>query len=197
MLLASHSYVLVTVGSTLFESLIEAIDNQDTVRLLRKHGFSGLHVQYGKGTPPSHLKSVPGFEIRLFDYLKSGWKEEMENASLVIGHAGAGTILDSLEARKPIVVVANDKLMSQHQTEISNVMEELGHLFSSTPSALMDDLPHLLSKLHTLAIFPEKETNAFAREVSNVLREESRSPDTKSPSPKSPTLVRRKASADH
>ena len=139
------------------------------MKLLKKNGFTGLHVQYGKGTRPSQLKSIPGFEVVLYDYMKTGWKDEMADAALVIGHAGAGTILDSLEARKPIIVVANDKLMSQHQTEISNIMEELGHLFSSKPSRLLTDLPNLLPQLSSLAVFPDSETSAFSTQLALLL----------------------------
>lgn len=169
--------MLVTVGSTLFEDLTQTIDTPEFVKLLKKNGFNGLHVQYGKGTCPSQIQSIPGFEVVRYDYKKEGWKEEMANAALVIGHAGAGTILDSLEARKPIIVVANDKLMSQHQTEISNVMEKLGYIFSSTASKLLNDLPDLLPQLSSLAVFPNKETSAFANEVSSLLRDSEEKPE--------------------
>jgi len=137
--------------------------------MLKANCFTGLHVQYGKGVAPKHLKSQPGFEVVLFDYKKTGWKEEMADAGLVIGHAGAGTILDSLEASKPILVVANDLLMSQHQAEIANVMQSLGHLFSSTPARLMNDLPRLMADLSNLKTFPKTETSAFATELSKFL----------------------------
>lgn len=171
-LVASKSYVLVTVGSTLFESLIETIDTPQMVTLLKKFGFSGLHVQHGKGSPPKHLKSVPGFEVVVYDYKMTGWADEMKHSALVIGHAGAGTILDSLEARKPIIVVANDKLMSQHQTEISNAMRDLGFLFSSKSSSLTEDLPVILPKLSQLEIFPKQETQSFNSELLKEIRDE-------------------------
>lgn len=179
--------MLVTVGSTLFEDLTQAIDTPEFVKLLKKNGFNGLHVQYGKGTCPSQIQSLPSFEVVRYDYKKEGWKEEMANASLVIGHAGAGTILDSLEARKPIIVVANDKLMSKHQSEISNVMERLGYIFSSSASKLLNDLPELLPQLSSLAVFPIKESFAFANELSGLLRandEKSEKSETKSPKAK-------------
>lgn len=163
--------MLVTVGSTLFNSFIAAVDNMKFVDLLKKAGFSGLHVQYGNGVEPKHLKSVPGFEIATYRYKKTGWKDEMSNASLVIGHAGAGTILDSLEASKPIIVVANDLLMSQHQAEIAQMMEKLGHLFSSTPSKLMQDLPTLLPRLASLREFPKQETKEFANVLLHFLNQ--------------------------
>jgi beta-1,4-N-acetylglucosaminyltransferase len=168
---SSNSYVLVTVGSTLFNSLIAAIDNPEIIPILKKAGFTGLHVQYGKGHAPTQLQSVLGFEVVLYDYKKLGWKEEIANAALVIGHAGAGTILDSLEASKPIIVVANDLLMSQHQAEIAQQMKTLGHLFSSTPGRLMSDLPSLLPRLQNLKTFPPHESSSFASELSKFLNQ--------------------------
>lgn len=190
-LIASKSYVLITVGSTLFEDLTKAIDTPEFAKLLKQNGFNGLHVQYGKGAAPS-LKSIPGFEVVLYDYKKTGWKEEMSNAALVIGHAGAGTILDSLEARKPIIVVANDKLMSMHQTEISDVMNKLGFLYSSTPSRLLKDLPDMLPQLSSLAVFPKTETRAFANELSKILHapERKEEKEEKVEAPKSPQRKR-------
>lgn len=148
-------------------------------------------MQYGKGIAPTRLKSQAGFQVVLFDYMKSGWKEEMANAGLVIGHAGAGTILDSLEARKPIIVVANDLLMSQHQTEIANIMQSLGHLLSSTPSKLMEDLPRLMAELPHLKVFPNTETNVFANEMSDFLGTTKKSRAPRASSQLSPRCSRR------
>lgn len=45
---ARESYVLVTVGSTQFNELIEAIDNDEFLETIKAMGFKGLHIQYGK-----------------------------------------------------------------------------------------------------------------------------------------------------
>lgn len=158
-----------TVGSTLFDSLIKTVDDPRFVDCLKKAGYKGLHVQYGKGYVPTKITSKAGFEVVQYSYKKNGWKEEIDNAALVIGHAGAGTILDSLEAQKPIIVVANDLLMSQHQTEIANTMHKLGHLYVSNVSALLADLPRLLTGLATLRVFPDSENTTFATELMNFL----------------------------
>jgi UDP-N-acetylglucosamine transferase subunit ALG13 len=107
--------------------------------------------------------------VVIYDYKKTGWKQEIGDAALVIGHAGAGTILDSLEALKPIIVVANDLLMSQHQSEIASLMARLGYCYHTTPGNLIKHLPGFLDKLDFLRVFPGKETSAFANEVSHFL----------------------------
>jgi hypothetical protein len=41
-------YVLVTVGSTLFDDLIRAVDDEEFVNKLIELGYTGMHVQMGK-----------------------------------------------------------------------------------------------------------------------------------------------------
>ena len=117
-----NSYALVTVGSTLFDPLIQAVDSPAFVQKLKSMGLTGVHIQHGNGAyVVQQIKSEPGFEVVVYRSTNERAKE-VGNASLVIGHAGAGTILDSLEQEKPIIVIANTKLMSNHQLDIAEVM---------------------------------------------------------------------------
>jgi UDP-N-acetylglucosamine:LPS N-acetylglucosamine transferase len=43
-----NSYVLVTVGSTLFDQLIKTIDDISFVQKLNQMGYTGMHIQIGK-----------------------------------------------------------------------------------------------------------------------------------------------------
>eukprot|EP01103_Thecamoeba_quadrilineata_P013825 TRINITY_DN3953_c0_g1_i4.p2 TRINITY_DN3953_c0_g1~~TRINITY_DN3953_c0_g1_i4.p2 ORF type:complete len:136 (+),score=23.82 TRINITY_DN3953_c0_g1_i4:468-875(+) len=47
--LTTNSYVLITVGSTSFDQLIEAVDSKEFVSWFKKRGFAGLHIQKGRG----------------------------------------------------------------------------------------------------------------------------------------------------
>lgn len=53
----------------------------------------------------------------------------MQSAALVITHAGAGTILECLKARRRLVVVPNRALMSDHQLQLAQALDEGHYLF--------------------------------------------------------------------
>ena len=57
---------------------------------------------------------------------------------MVIGHAGAGTILDTLRNRLPLLVVVNETLMGNHQHEIADAMVEGNYLLKATPSTIIE-----------------------------------------------------------
>jgi len=50
------SYVLITVGTTLFPDLISKIDSLEFGKLLINLGYTGIHIQYGNGKPPSNIQ---------------------------------------------------------------------------------------------------------------------------------------------
>jgi hypothetical protein len=61
--------------------------------------------------------------------------DEMENAELILCHAGAGTLLEALDissssksARKIINAVINSKLMDNHQSELAEELERRKHI---------------------------------------------------------------------
>ena len=75
--------------------------------------------------------------IRHFDYSAS-IQSEIAAADLVIAHAGAGTALEVLRKRKPLICVINDDLMNNHQTELAEELSRGGHVLSATPASLSD-----------------------------------------------------------
>jgi len=86
--LIQGSYALVAVGSTRFDALIQAIDCPEFVAALKKLGFEELHVQKGTGEyVPTTITKAPNFRVVVFEFTHD-WKKEVENAGLVIGHAG-------------------------------------------------------------------------------------------------------------
>ena len=137
--------VFVTVGTTQFDRLIETIfDERSQVLATLDECFhlSKLIVQTGRSPMPGkdHLPST--IEIESYQY-KDSISNDIEHADLVISHAGAGTILQVLEAGKPLLVVVNENLMDNHQLEIADQMEKDGYLCHCTCSTLADGLRKL------------------------------------------------------
>lgn len=56
---------------------------------------------------------------------------------------GAGTILDSLRAKRRLIVVVNENLMGNHQHEIADAMAEKNYLLKATPQTLCSVLKRL------------------------------------------------------
>ena len=45
---------------------------------------------------------------------------------------GAGSVLETLQAGRPLIVVINELLMDNHQMELASQLAEDGHLFYAT-----------------------------------------------------------------
>jgi beta-1,4-N-acetylglucosaminyltransferase len=124
--------VFVTVGTTLFEALIQATTTEEALEWMYIKGYTHLIIQYGKGAKPS-LPERSGdsnnLSIEVYSF-KPSLQPDMEQADLVISHAGAGTVMEALRMKKRrLVVVINTILMDNHQTEIANAMGDRQHLF--------------------------------------------------------------------
>ena len=176
--------LFVTVGTTLFESLIEAISTPSFLDRIAASGYTHVTIQYGKGAIPSigskegsDPKSMPSSNIGSGTYITSSgssiqWNvynfkpsldEDMKNADLIISHAGAGSIMEGLALCrdrncvmdvdenqdhkghdpnaicKKLVVVINDLLMDNHQTELAEALASRRYLMMLTgPSLLLN-----------------------------------------------------------
>lgn len=73
--------------------------------------------------------------------IKSSISEYIRQAELVIGHAGAGTILETLRSRTKLLVVTNPSLMDDHQTEIADAMVAGSYLEKANFDNLFEVLP--------------------------------------------------------
>lgn len=88
---------------------------------------------------------------------KSTLTHDIEQADLIIGHAGAGTILEALKVnvshcsllldytiifkcsfQKKLLVVINESLMQNHQWELANELASKQHLLTATPATLLE-----------------------------------------------------------
>ncbi|CAF1152977.1 unnamed protein product [Adineta steineri] len=129
----------ITVGTTQFDLLIETIIHDSNVleTLINCLHIDKIILQTGNSQMPSYDNlSIP---IEHYQY-KDSIDNDIQQADIVISHAGAGTILQTLEAHKPLLVVVNEKLMNNHQLEIANEMEQQGYLYHCTCSTIAKTL---------------------------------------------------------
>lgn len=119
--------IFVTVGTTLFEALIEAVTTKQALDWMASNGYTHLVIQYGKGKPPT-LPARQPLKVESYSF-KSSLEPDMKRADLIISHAGAGTVTEVLRLQKRMVVVINTILMHNHQTELANAMGKRKHLF--------------------------------------------------------------------
>uniref|UniRef100_A0A914LE11 UDP-N-acetylglucosamine transferase subunit ALG13 n=1 Tax=Meloidogyne incognita TaxID=6306 RepID=A0A914LE11_MELIC len=166
------SKCFVTVGSTQFEKLIFTILNEDFLQKFLKIGIDKLIIQNGNGEIPECLNcfkkegeeiwegKINGIEIELFRY-KDSIRSEMEDADLIIGHAGAGTCLEVLELEKPFIAIINNNLMNNHQLELAKQLEKDGYLICTIPENLEKILFFEENNLNQLNKFPKFDKNIF------------------------------------
>lgn len=72
---------------------------------------------------------------------------------------GAGTVLDVLRCGKPLLVVINDSLMDNHQTELADKLSSQNYLKSCTVSDLLTALQSF--NVNSINKFPSPDFDKF------------------------------------
>lgn len=136
--------VFVTVGTTRFDALVQAVDAPEFKAALRERGFSSLLIQLGRGSylPSSSNRGGGGpssasLPVAFFKFAPD-IGEHIRSASLVISHAGSGSIFETLRAGTPLVVVVNEALMDNHQSELAQELADRKHLVCAKPETLLE-----------------------------------------------------------
>jgi beta-1,4-N-acetylglucosaminyltransferase len=142
------------VMNTVVEYLLRSLYFQ----VLRARGYTKLTMQIGHGmiVPPSGL--IYNMQVEYFRF-KDSLTDDMQRADLIISHAGAGSCLEALGARKPLLVVINEDLMSNHQMELAQQLHEEGHVHYTTCAHLEHTLQHM--DIQTLKPFPTVDPYKF------------------------------------
>jgi beta-1,4-N-acetylglucosaminyltransferase len=155
----------VTVGTTLFDALIRALDSDACLAALRARGVTRLLLQIGHGTHEPRA-SFPGLEIAYYRH-NAQYKADVAAADLIISHAGAGSIMDALAAKKKLIVVVNTMLMDNHQTELAEAMAAQQYCVATTCDELLATLE--TADLETLQPYPRPDEDAFPALVDRVV----------------------------
>ncbi len=145
--------IFVTAGSSLpFDRLMRTIDRSVADGIIREDVFG----QIGDGR----------YEPRHFRFARFLAKEDFDAricaASLVIGHAGIGTIMQTLESGKPLLVLPRRKefgeVVNDHQLVTAEKFEKLGHLVSF-------DEETFATQLERVRLLPVKARHADPQQV--------------------------------
>lgn len=145
----SNSF-LVTVGTTEFEQLIDIIDNENFISNLTQTNIKKITLQIGKGKLPYNFllkdKSKEFYSKLLVDIdnmqndtiltvnlynininilrYSSNLPQLMSEHDLVIGHLGAGTLLELNLMNHPYLAIVNDSLQDNHQIELAIALND-------------------------------------------------------------------------
>jgi UDP-N-acetylglucosamine transferase subunit ALG13 len=124
--------IFVTVGTTEFDSLIQAIDNISFLRKVKEAGYTSLCIQFGRGShqPDFLVKNggSMGLAVEIYRF-KPNLDFDMATADVIISHCGAGSILEGVRNKKKMVLVVNSSLQDNHQTELADALCSINNSF--------------------------------------------------------------------
>jgi len=137
--------IFVTVGTQLsFDRMVRVADTWAYLR-----GRDDVFAQIGPTEwRPSHIASVPFLET-------DECHRRIREASLVVAHAGMGSIITALELGKPIVVMPRRADLGEHR----NDHHKAGPCISASAS---DDLLGVLRQFMLYGRKPELPVNSLA-----------------------------------
>ncbi|XP_059057338.1 UDP-N-acetylglucosamine transferase subunit ALG13 homolog [Achroia grisella] len=162
-----YTKCFITVGTTRFDLLVKSIFKPSTIDALKQIGCKEITFQIGNSDFEIGKYERNGVIIDVYRF-KDSIQDDMQNADLVISHAGAGSCLEALEANKPLLVVINEDLMDNHQLELAEQLQIDGHLYYCTCDTLESTLQMVDFTL--LTPFPKPDTSLFIKFLDDALR---------------------------
>lgn len=133
----TYKNVFVTVGTTKFDELISSLSDPENVQALKDIGCERITLQIGSGHNISSDDIFKTFSIVSESFKhRTNITDLIEKSDLVISHAGAGTCLEVLKRKKRLIVVVNESLMDNHQTELAVRLSEKRCALYCTPNEL-------------------------------------------------------------
>lgn len=156
--------VFITVGSTRFDQLVNVVLSETIQKELRLQGYHQITIQHGS----SPIYDKP--RLTAFAYAPN-LKPFMEEASLIITHAGSGTLLEilrDLNTKPKLIVVINEHLMDNHQQELAMALASQGICQVTTPNGLLSCLKEDARLTGNLP--PPQTKPVLARIIADLLR---------------------------
>lgn len=130
-------------------------------------GYNRLVLQIGNTSLDPDCTARCGFESIESFHLSPSLEKFVSSADLIISHAGAGSCLEALEAKKPLIVVTNELLMDNHQLELAEQLYKDGYLYYCTCSTLLNTLQ--TSDLAELKPFVYMKSKQIAAEIDKFM----------------------------
>ncbi|XP_033225281.1 UDP-N-acetylglucosamine transferase subunit ALG13 homolog [Belonocnema kinseyi] len=163
----SRKTVFVTVGTTKFDELINTITQNEILKALNEKGYNHLILQIGNTSLDPDCTPRCGFKSIVSFHLNPSLEKYVSSADLIISHAGAGSCLEALEAKKPLIVVTNELLMDNHQLELAQQLHNDGHLYYCTCDTLLNLLQTM--DLTKLKPFTSDKSRAIANLIDQIM----------------------------
>jgi beta-1,4-N-acetylglucosaminyltransferase len=167
-------YVFVTVGTTSFDALVDSVMSAPFADAVRLAGFDQVLVQYGRVRIACAPAGSDAWDAMLhgmrfsFYGLKPSIAADIAGAGLVVSHAGAGSIFESLRAGRPLAVVINTSLADNHQTELAHAMSARGHCVHCFPDGVAASIPLALQTAARVPL-PPRDLSAFVSSLERLL----------------------------
>lgn len=167
--------MFVTVGSTRFDELIERILLDESIEQIIELGFTKLILQVGCSSySETRLEQVRQdclnkFEIELYDY-KTSISDDIEKADVIVGHAGAGTCLETLRSGKRLLIVVNETLMNNHQLELAEQLSQDNYVVQTTVDKFNENLTLICNSETKLNKFPPRDAKKFEQIFDEALK---------------------------
>ncbi|XP_031492908.1 uncharacterized protein LOC116259304 [Nymphaea colorata] len=160
--------VFVTVGTTCFDALVRAVNSEQVRTILLNKGYTDLLIQLGRGSfRPSKSAGENGSLVVDYFTFSPSIADHLRSASLVISHAGSGSIFETLHLGKPLIVVVNEDLMDNHQCELAEELAERKHLLCARPQTLYQTLVNM--NLDSIIPYPPADATAVAKILTRFL----------------------------
>jgi len=163
--------ILVTVGTTKFENLIKSIDNNEFYETIINHKFNKIIIQKGTGEyiPKNYEKYKDKIDIQICTILND-FENIIKNSYLIISHAGAGILLESLKNKRNVIVCVNDTLMDNHQIELASSLDKEGYVhYCKNLNEIVNDIKLILEKKKEIKIYPEFNYLVIPNVIYNML----------------------------
>lgn len=140
--------LLITVGTTKFETLIKNLDKKEFYLLLERNKFTKLIIQKGNGeyTPYIYKELNVNIKIEVYDYIYSKFEDIIKSSEYIISPCGAGTVLECLKNKRKFIGVVNESLMNNHQIELATEMSKYNYIYHVQLDNIIKQLENIFEK---------------------------------------------------